>query len=229
MAVYRIADLTVKYDCVYNTLKSRSEKYLCDEKEAQIELSLDEDYYISRRKVFPDTSDEMLEYMGMGTAFYKELLSFEGMMLHSSAVAFDGEAYLFSAPSGVGKSTHTQKWLEVFPNAFIINDDKPAIRKISGKYYAFGTPFSGKNDVSVNGGYPIKGICFIDRGDNQIQRIESETALKPLFNQTIRPVDKNKMDLLCDRVEDILKCIPFYVMHCDVSVDAVKMAYDKMK
>ncbi len=228
MAVYRIADLTVEYNCNFETLKSRSEKYLCDEKEAQIKLSLNEDYYVSRRTVFPNTSDEMLEYMGMGTAFYKELLGYDGMMLHASAVALNGEAYLFSAPSGVGKSTHTEKWLEVFPNAVIINDDKPALRKIDGKYYAFGTPFSGKNDISVNKGYPVKGICFLDRGENTIERLDKESALKPLFNQTIRPVDEGKMDLLCDRVDDILKCVPFYVMHCDVSENAVKMAYNEM-
>lgn len=229
MAVYRIAGLTVEYDCVFDLLKSRSEKYLCDKKEVQIKLSLDANYFVSRKEKFPTLSDEEIEYIGIGAAFYKELLNFDGMMLHASAVAVDGEAYLFSAPSGTGKSTHTEGWLKKFEYAEIINDDKPALRKVNGIYCAFGTPFSGKNDISVNKGYPVKGICFLDRGENRIEAIDAQKAMKPLFNQTIRPDDEEKMDLLCARVDDLLKSINFYTMFCDKSSEAVKMAYDMMK
>ncbi len=229
MAVYKIAGLTVEYDCRYELLESRSKKYLCDEKKAQIKLSLDDDYYISRRKMLPGVPDSEIEYMGMGTAFYKELLSYEGMMLHASAVALDGSAFLFSAPSGTGKSTHTQGWLRVFDKAEIINDDKPAIRKIDGRYYAFGTPFSGKYDINLNKGVCVRAICFLDRGKNKINHLDYQSAVTPLFNQTIRPDDESKMDLLCQRVEDVLNHIDFYSMFCDRSDEAVKMAYNMMK
>lgn len=229
MAVYKIAGLTVEYSCYFDLLKSRSKKYICDEKEVQIKLSLDESYFISRRAKFPTLTDEEIEYIGMGAAFYKELLRFDGMMLHASAVELDGQAYLFSAPSGTGKSTHTEGWLRAFEKANIVNDDKPAIRKIDGRHYAFGTPFSGKHDISLNEGYPIKGICFLDRGENQIKKLTTEQAMTPLFNQTIRPDDESKMDLLCRCAEDLLKNVSFYAMLCDTSQEAAKMAYEMMK
>lgn len=229
MAVYKIAGLNVEYTCRFDLLKQRSEKYLCDETEAQTTLSLDENYFASRREKFPTLSDSEIEYIGMGAAFYKELLRFEGMMLHASAVELDGEAYLFSAPSGTGKSTHTEGWMRVFDRAQIINDDKPAIRKVNGRYNAFGTPFSGKHDISLNKGYPVKGICFLDRGENQIKKLTLEQAMTPLFNQTIRPDDESKMDLLCKRAEDLLGSVSFYAMLCDTSDEAVKMAYKMMK
>lgn len=228
--VYSIAGLTVEYDCRFDLLNSRSKKYLCEEKEGEIKLSLDENYYNSRRKKFPSITDEEIEYIGIGAAFYKELLNFNGMMLHASAVALDDEAYLFSAPSGTGKSTHAQVWLRLFDGAEIINDDKPAIRKMNGSYFVFGTPFSGKNDISINNrSYPLKGICFLDRGKNQIKKLSACDAMAPFFNQTIRPDDEVKMDLLCRQVEDMLKDINFYSMFCDVSDEAVKMAYNAMK
>lgn len=229
MAVYKIAGLNVEYACRFDLLKQRSEKYLCDETDARINLSLDENYFSSRRKKFSTLSDSEIEYIGMGAAFYKELLRFEGMLLHASAVELDGEAYLFSAPSGTGKSTHTEGWLKAFDKAQIINDDKPAIRKVDGSYFAFGTPFSGKHDISLNKGYPIKGICFLDRGNNEIKKLTAQQAMTPLFNQTIRPDDESKMDLLCERVEDLLANVSFYAMLCDTSEKAVKMAYDMMK
>lgn len=229
MAVYKIAGLNVEYTCRFDLLKKRSEKYLCNETEVQITLSLDENYFSSRKEKFPTLSESEIEYIGMGAAFYKQLLRFDGMMLHASAVELDGEAYLFSAPSGTGKSTHTEGWLRVFDKAQIINDDKPAIRKVDGRYFAFGTPFSGKNDISLNEGYPIKGIGFLDRGENEIKKLTPGQAMAPLFNQTIRPDEESKMDLLCERAEDLLSRVSFYAMFCDTSDEAVKMAYDMMK
>ncbi len=228
MAVYSIAQLNVEYDCLFDVLKSRSKKYLSEDTQAQFKLQLDDDYFSSRRSMYPFLSDEMLEYMGMGTAFYKKLLDFDGFMLHASAVEMNSKCYLFSAPSGVGKSTHTSLWLKEFPNAKVINDDKPAIRKIGENFLAFGTPFSGKNDISQNSGYPIKGVCFIDRGENCIEKITPSQALTPLFNQTIRPSDESKMDNLCKIADEFLKNIPCYAMRCDISGEAVKMAYEKM-
>ncbi|MFR5584255.1 MAG: hypothetical protein ACLTLQ_10945 [[Clostridium] scindens] len=64
-------------------------------------------------------------------SFIENLFRKGGMMLHASAVEVDGKAYLFSADSGTGKSTHTKQWQNYFgkERALIINDDKPAIRK----------------------------------------------------------------------------------------------------
>ena len=48
------------------------------------------------------------------------------LMLHGSTVAVDGEAYLFTAPCGTGKSTHTRSWMTLFGDrAIMVNDDKP--------------------------------------------------------------------------------------------------------
>ena len=127
MAVYLIAGIAAEYNCKYPLLKNRSEKYKTENIKPDFTIELDESYYISRRKILPDTSDEVLEYIGTGSAFYKELLKYQGVMLHASAVAVDGYAYLFSAPCRMGKSTHTKNWQELLgkENAVIINDDKP--------------------------------------------------------------------------------------------------------
>ena len=232
MSVYNIAGINVEYDCHFPLLFERSEKYkAADSAEPEFRLTLTEDYFESRRRRSPNTTDDIFEYMGMGTQFYKALLSKEGMMLHASAVAVDGSAYLFSAPCGTGKSTHTQQWQKLFgeERAVIINDDKPAMRKVDGVYKAYGTPFSGKHDISVNTGYPIKGICFISRGEtNSIERLTVQRALAPLFDQTIRPAENDKMDLLCDRVDDILKCVPMYHLICNISTDAAELSYKTM-
>ena len=233
MAVYVIAGLPVEYECRFPLLKNRSEKYKAvNGEKAEFTLTLDDDFFKEKREKFPNVSDENQEYMGMATAFYKKLLHYDGVMLHASAVAVDGYAYLFSAPSGTGKSTHTKLWQELLgkENAVIINDDKPAIRKKDGIYYAFGTPFSGKHDISENCGFPIKGICFLRRNsENKIHRIDAKIAMTPFFNQTIRPVEEENMDLLCENTDDILKNVSFYALDCRADIEAAQLSYSFMK
>ncbi len=233
MAVYNIAGIPVEYDCTYELLKSRSEKYKApDGTVPEFTLKVADETMKRYEKRFSATGEDAFEYMGMGSLFYKKLLSYEGMMLHASAVMLDGYAYLFSAPCGTGKSTHTEMWQKLFGSdrAVIINDDKPAIRKVNGIYHAFGTPFSGKNDISVNAGYPVKGICFIHRAkENRIRSINAEAAITPFFDQTLRPADESLMDLLCERIDDILNCVSFYILECRADVEAAQTAYDFMK
>ena len=89
--------------------------------------------------------------------------NYNGCVLHSSSVVIDNEAYLFSAPSGTGKSTHASLWVKYLTEKepYILNDDNPAIRIINGNIYAYGTPFSGKHDISVNQKAKLQGICFL--------------------------------------------------------------------
>jgi len=105
----------------------------------------------------------------------------------------------FSAPCGTGKSTHARLWQEYFGNdkIQIINEDKPAIRLIDNTFYVFGTPWSGKSDQSLNVQVPLQSICFLKQSaHNWIDKLESQAALKRLFNQTLRPYEIHLMDNL---------------------------------
>ena len=64
-----------------------------------------------RRRVFPDP---FLERAAIQRKFAAHLLKKNVLLVHGSTVAVDGNAYLFTARSGTGKSTHTRLWREVF-------------------------------------------------------------------------------------------------------------------
>lgn len=77
---------------------------------------------------------EQLAYFESGRQFMAQLPRFDGFYLHSSAAAVDGKAYLFSGPSGVGKSTHVGLWQELLgDNVCRFNDDKPPLRRLDGR------------------------------------------------------------------------------------------------
>lgn len=232
MNKYKIAGLNVLMNPMFETLKARGEKYLFDfEGKEDIVATLSKEEIESKHAQNPTLTSNDCEYLWTGAEFYEKLLEFQGMFLHASAVSVGGKAYLFAAPCGVGKSTHTALWQEYFgkDKAVIINDDKPAIRLIDGQFYVFGTPFSGKEDKNENISVPLKAICFLEQAKkNTIRKMSAVEALMQIFNQTIRPVEAVEMEQLIFIVDKLLKNIPVYKMGCNVSLDAVKTSYNEM-
>ena len=154
-----------------------------------------------------------------------------GIMIHSSAVEVDGKAYLFSAPCGTGKSTHTKQWQKYFgaDQAIIINDDKPVLRRLEDGWYAYGTPFSGKTDENVNKKVKLQGICMLERGENRIRQIQPAEAIPLILQQTIRPKNEKYLGKMMEIMDQLLREVPVYRMQCDISEEAVKMSYEAMK
>lgn len=153
-------------------------------------------------------------YMESGCRFYANLLCFQGMMLHASAVVYDGRAYLFSGDSGVGKSTHTKLWQTILgeDRALIINDDKPALRYLDRQWFAYGTPWCGKDGINLNMRVPLAGICFLEQGsENRIDLLEPKDAITHLIPQTMhwfyRP---EKVYLMLEHLQKLLDVIPVF-------------------
>lgn len=228
---YNIADIIVDLDVQYPRLKKQIEDYKYDgELNTNIKIRFSEQFYEDRLKDFPHLDCDSIEYMFLGAEYYSALIHFNGMMLHSSCVVYNGKAYLFSAPSGTGKSTHTQLWLKQFPGAYILNDDKPAIRLTENGIYAYGTPFSGKTDLNVNIGVPIGGICVIERGKtNSICRISTDEALFNIMNQTVRPFKEDEMDKMLVTLDKVVSNVPVYRLSCNMEPEAAEVSYNGMK
>ena len=192
MEKFLIAGLKTEYNIFYDRLKEHSEPYKAEfEGNADISIPYELDFYIQKQKDIPQIPMDMVEYAYAGSAFNRALLKHDGIMLHSSCVEKDGYAYLFSADCGTGKSTHTHLWLKNLSGTRIINDDKPALRYEEGVWYAYGTPFSGKNNESTNTKVPIRAIVFIDRGEeNKVRKMASAEAIKLIFKQLMSARDR---------------------------------------
>ncbi len=230
-ANYKIAELVVTMDPTWSPLVPRSQAYLCEnEKEPICDLSMTEEIYAAYRAKFPEACDSLIEYMVTGSLFYSELICHKGMLLHASAVEVDGKAYLFSAPSGTGKSTHTSLWLKKFGDrAQILNDDKPAIRIFPDGIYVYGTPWSGKSDLNLNRKTPLQGIAFLERGEkNRIQLMPGIKAIERILEQTVRPKQKEKVEALLDHISNLVQRVPIYSMTCNMEPEAAEVSYQTM-
>ena len=223
---YRIANLTVRMDTFGKTL-AQALPYACES--AAADIVIHSDWRLLQTKQ-PHLTMDSCEYLCTGNSFYSQLLHHSGMMIHASAVVVDGEAYLFSAPSGTGKSTHTQMWMKKFGDrAYILNDDKPALRREEDGWYAYGTPWSGKTALNVNRRVPVAGICFLHQSlCNKIEPLSGAEAILAVYQQTVRTGTAETKALLMELMDQLLTQIPVWKMGCNMDPSAAETAYEAM-
>ncbi|MBE6981084.1 MAG: hypothetical protein E7437_02030 [Ruminococcaceae bacterium] len=227
---YKIAGLTVRMDTFGRTLE-QAEPYLCPEQASvDMEIQIPEIDNETLHKEQPHLSLAECEYINTGRAFYSCLLDFNALMLHACAVVVDGKAYLFSAASGTGKSTHVNLWLKLFGDrAVILNDDKPTLRLEDGVWYAYGTPWSGKYDISSNQRVPLAGIAMIERSEtNEIEPFTGSKAVFQILGQTLRPRGTRHRMVLLELMDKLMAQVPVWKLRCNMDPEAAIVSYEAM-
>lgn len=225
---YRIAGLRVRMDTFGRTAELAQPYRIETGGTADIRIQSQREYYRGHR---PDAPEEMLEYMGTARDFHTKLIAHDGLAMHASAVMADGQAYLFSADSGVGKSTHAALWQRLLgeDRAIIINDDKPVLRRIDGCWRAYGTPWCGKDNLNRNLSAPVGGICFLERGEeNAIAPFSSDDLLFRFLRQTVMLQERSCLDRLLTLVDALVQQVPVWKLYCTPSLDAAQLAYAQM-
>ena len=227
MARYTIAGLQVELTATGRTEKQARPYLSSAPGPADMTLTYDLDQWIQANPQITDL--DTLVYLGTGTLFSRKLLEFSGSYLHASAVVLDGKAYLFSAPSGTGKSTHTEKWCRLF-GAQLLNDDKPALRYVDGCWMAYGTPWSGKHDLSIPTGVPLGGIAFLKRGQtNGIRRLQPREAVQLFMSQSLwRLTYREAMERQLAFADQLLQQIPVWELTCRNDDDAARVSRQAM-
>lgn len=225
----KIADLLAEVPAA-GGLAPRCEAYICKEASSPEIVIREEDYRPERYD--PKLSSESVAYMEAAYQFYLALVDHEGFFLHSSAVMLNGKVYLFSGPCRAGKSTHSRLWLKTFgPEARIINDDKPAIRLVDGKWIAYGTPWCGKDGINENACAPVAGVCFLKKAPhNAIRRLSSFEAAQKILGQTIRKFDSaERLDKLLTMLNRFLEEIPVYELENLPEPEAARLSFETMR
>lgn len=156
---------------------------------------------------------------------------YNGLMLHASAAALGGRAYLFSGPCGRGKSTHTHLWQQTFGEAVqVFNDDKPALRRLDGRWYAYGTPWCGKDGINLNQKWPLGGICFLEKSqENRIRRLPAAEALPLILAQTTYRLPPQYMELLLASLDSLLREIPVFLLENRPEEAAARLSFETMR
>ncbi len=182
------------------------------------------------REPYPRTNPH-LENIAIHRLLAERLTEYDVLLMHGSALSMDGEAYIFTASSGTGKSTHARLWRETFGDrVFMINDDKPLLKIREDGVWACGSPWDGKHDLSCNASVPLRAIVSLERGErNSIEPMRKSDAFPVLIRQAFASRDPAIMLRITTLEKRLLERVGFYRLRCNMEPDAARIAYEGMK
>ena len=235
-----IAGLPIRVEHSFSGFSSSARPYSADgaayrfcvsisEEDLRLERQKTEEEYRLEQKPVVSFSDRSLEGTAIHRKIAEQLPLYDAVVFHGSAVAVDGRAYLFTARSGVGKTTHSRLWLKNIENSYIVNGDKPVLRLMNGQVYACGTPWTGKEQLGCNEMVPLSAICLLERGEtNSIREIGFSEAFPVLLNQTYHPAGREAMTATLDMIKKIGSLVRFYRLSCNMEPEAAIVSYEGM-
>ena len=166
------------------------------------------------QSLYKSINENYVETLAAFRKIADELSSRGIILMHGAAIAIGNEAYLFSASSGVGKTTHIKKWIEHVNDSYVLNGDKPFIKTVGTEALIYGTPWCGKERMGKNAKAALKAIVFMERSeDNSIEEISFVDAYPYLLQHIYQPQDVLQMKAVLKNLSELngkIKVFKFY-------------------
>lgn len=232
MAIYKIADFIVELKNKYDYTDRQCRGYRTeDNRVPDFSVSVTEDEIEKELSVNEISDRGYAESVCLYRRLCFEILSRNAFLLHAAVVEVDGRGYAFLARSGVGKSTHIRLWKELLGDKLtIVNGDKPIVRLIDGKFYAYGTPWCGKEKLQTNTRTVLNALCFIERSDkNFIEPQKTADTVGKILKQVLLPTDAQRAEITLDLLDKLVLQTPAFCMHCNISPEAAEVCYNALK
>lgn len=236
----RIAGRVAAVSATFESTRAYCAAYLCDDTPDISVCISPEDIRFEREKSMQEErlegipvrsfSDAYLETIAVQRKIAEVLFDYDTLLFHGSVVAVDGVAYLFTARSGTGKSTHTRLWREMLGSRVVmINDDKPFLHVGEEGVTAYGSPWNGKHRLGSNASAPLRSICILQRGaENRICRIAARDAVSMLIQQSNRPMNRMRLPRYMELLDRLAARVVFYKLECNMEQQAAVVAYETM-
>lgn len=142
--------------------------------------------------------------------------------IHSASICYHGKAWLFSGPSGTGKSTHTNLWKQ-YCGTPVINGDLNLLAFADSSFVIHGIPWCGTSGICDNHTYPLGGITLLKQASsNYLLPLTDDQKQLFVLQRLISP--SWKADLLLRMVSFVARLAEQTAIRqlgCTVSPEAV--------
>lgn len=222
-----IAGLTIEIACLYSYTKALCRDYIVSEQTPCFSVSVTEAEIAAEISAAETPVGEAYAESVCVYRKIAELLPrFHRFVMHGAAITYQQDAYVFTAPSGTGKSTHIKLWYKYLKSDVgIVNGDKPVVT-VDGGVTVCGTPWAGKEGWQSNRTAPVRAICILKQAKtNTITKVKAEAHLTMLLNQVYLPKDGEALASTLRMLNTLFQKVPVYILECDISEDAVKTAF----
>jgi len=253
----QIANKIIRIESIFPELKTFCKEYLTEDITPDFSVHLTEEDIRTEHNLSADPDTHSPQYLETLVALRKiaeKMPFFQRMLMHGAAITYCGDAFLFTAPSDTGKSTHIKLWKKYLCDKVdIINGDKPILsfdhpfeseELISDSEHhpknnspesqhvtirIHGTPWSGKEHWQKNQSGELKGICLLKQSPhNSIQRIQPADFLPELMKQIYFPTDTRAAEYTLDLLNTLLTQVPLYLLNCNISEEAVACSFEAL-
>lgn len=151
-----------------------------------------------------------------------DCLRCSSFLLHASWVIHDGQAIVFTAPSGTGKSTQADLWA-AHAGARIINGDRTMLYLRDGQWFAGGFPVCGSSPYCLNVSAPLKAVISLEKGPvNRVCSLGPAEVIHKVYSQAFvnrwNPAD---CQCICDLILDLALRKKVFHYQCTKEPDAV--------
>lgn len=230
--IVRLADKNIQINCHYPEFKQFCKDYIVENVTPDFAVSWTKEEIMAEQELTSEHQFSAL-YLETLTALRKiseRMPKYRRILMHGASIAYHGNAFLFTAPSGTGKSTHIRLWRKYLGEEVeIVNGDKPFISLESEVPYIYGTPWAGKENWHKNHSAPLKGIVLVQRGiTNQINKVKPADFLPFILKQVFLPNDPFTAGASLELIDCLLKKVPLYLLECDISEDAVCSSFEAL-
>ncbi len=225
-----IGGIAVKLNHRYDYVRRVCEEYVTDKVPA-FSVSVTDAQIEGEQRLMGRYPKAVCEGTCLHREVVKGLVSRGLILIHAAVVAVDGEAYVFMAKSGVGKSTHVRLWCRQFgERAMVVNGDKPMFSFVGDTLWVHGTPWKGKEGWGRKLSLPVKAFCFLERGmTNEIVPASESEVVGRIFHQVLLPQGARDMGVFMNLLERAVKTVPFYLLRCNMEQEAALVAYQGMR
>lgn len=164
-------------------------------------------------------------YLACRDAFFCFMQKKGMIAVHSSSIIYNGKGYIFSASSGVGKSTHTEMW-KTNHNTDILDGDVAACKIENGKAIVYGLPWCGTSKLYKNEKLPLGGIIFLQQScHNAIHPLNAFEGILRLSARCFTPTWTEELaDKNIQIAEAIVAVTPCALLNCLPNEEAVNVA-----
>ena len=182
--------------CNYGTTKDYFFDFLTNDIKSEVSITINQNDILEAWKVsqYYDGNDlsikskwyePTLERQAIERKIVEVLPTYSMLLMHGVAISDGTSSYIFSAPSGTGKSSRAQLFIKRHSNYFILNGDKPILKVLDDVILSCGSPWKGKEHYGVNIEAPLKAIYLLERAEHtEVFPISVAASFDTLLRQT---------------------------------------------
>ena len=176
-------------------------------------------------------TDENIEYLELCSRYSDILLDHGRAIFHGTAFIWRDKAWIFTGPSGMGKTTQYVLWKMLFKDDVqIINGDKPVLDFTADTIEVYPSPWKGKEGMGQPLHAPLGGVILLRQSKyNRVSRNDAAGAINQILQQLMFDIDdKPRFYAAFDFAMRLLRDIPVWTLENDGTFASAELCRDAL-